>query len=128
MIIYFNDFIINFTFTNNLLNYYFCLYFIDGDLLLKKENSGKIKKIKANVIHFDQNLDDIQTAEEVKSDEDVLLACGNESATISINSYDKIVRFKLHAFKIYINLLYGLIFRQVILLENLMICQQLKTS
>lgn len=91
MIIYFMS-IINFTFTNYLLNYYFCLYFIDGDLLLKKENSGKIKKIKANVIHFDQNSDYIQTAEEVKSDEDVLLACGNEPE-ISINSYDKIVRF-----------------------------------
>lgn len=75
-----------------------CLYFIDGDLLIKKENSGKIKKIKANVINFDQNLDDIQTAEEVKSDEDVLLACGNEAAPISTNSYDKIVKFILQIF------------------------------
>ncbi|VVC40089.1 Hypothetical protein CINCED_3A010372 [Cinara cedri] len=65
------------------------IIFGDGDLLLKKENGGKIKKIKANVINFDQNLDDIQTAEEVKSDEDVLLASGNEAAAVT-NSYDKI--------------------------------------
>lgn len=68
------------------------LCFIDGDLLLKKENNGKIKKIKANVINFDEDVD-IQTAEEVKSDEDVMLAAGDEEATIPANSYNKIVRY-----------------------------------
>jgi hypothetical protein len=70
-------------------------YIIDTNLILKKENSGKIKKIKANVINFDQSEDDIQTAEEVKSDNDVLLAVGDEAAAISITSYDTIVRFIL---------------------------------
>jgi len=69
--------------------------YIDGDLLLKKENSGKVKKIKANVINFDQSVDNIQTAEEVKTDEDVILAAGDEAITVSSNSYDKIVIFIL---------------------------------
>lgn len=62
-------------------------------MLLKKDTDGKIKKIKANVINFDQNVDDIQTAEEVKSDEDVISAAGDEGG---IGSYDdKVVRFIL---------------------------------
>lgn len=68
---------------------------IDGDLLLKKENSGKMKKIKANEINFDQNIDDIQTAEEVKSDNDVISAVGDEVPDTPISSYDKIVRYIL---------------------------------
>lgn len=71
------------------------LYITDGDLLLKKENIGKIKKIKANVVNFDQSLDNIQTAEEVKSDDDVILAVGDEAAAVSNNSYDKFVSFIL---------------------------------
>lgn len=69
---------------------------IDGDLLLKKENNGKIKKMKANVINFDQSVDEIQTAEEVKSDEDVILALGDEASATSTSSYDKIVRFNTY--------------------------------
>lgn len=62
---------------------------------MKKEISGKTKKIKANIINFDQSVDEIQTAEEVKSDEDVILAVGDEATATetSISSYDKIVRF-----------------------------------
>lgn len=75
---------------------YLCYFYItDGDLLLEKENIGKIKKIKANVINFDQSLDNIQTAEEVKTDDDVILAIGDEAAAVSTNSYDKIVSFIL---------------------------------
>jgi len=70
-------------------------YIIDSNLILKKENSGKLKKIKANVINFDQSEDDIQTAEEVKSDNDVLLHVGNEASSTSVTSYDTIVRFIL---------------------------------
>lgn len=81
-----------------IINFFFLLlFFVDSDLLLKKENTGKLKKIKANVINFDEGVD-IQTAEEVKSDEDVMLAAGDEEATISANSYNKIVRY----FKLYL--------------------------
>lgn len=52
-----------------------------------------MKKIKANVINFDQNVDDIQTAEEVKSDHDVLLAIGDEIPAEASSSFDKIVNF-----------------------------------
>jgi len=102
-------------------------YIIDTNLILKKENSGKIKKIKANVINFDQSEDDIQTAEEVKSDNDVLLAVGDEAAAISITSYDTIVRFILLILNC-VDAFYGLNFRLVILLESLKICHQLKKS
>lgn len=71
---------------------YITFYIIDNNLILKKENSGKLKKIKANVINFDQSEDDIQTAEEVKSDNDVLSHVGNEASATSITSYDTIVR------------------------------------
>lgn len=72
----------------------FKLYFIiDGDLLVKKESGGKLTKLKVNVINFDQSIDNIQPAEEVKSDNDVILAVGDEASAISTNSYDKIVRF-----------------------------------
>jgi len=74
---------------------YIKCYIIDTNLILKKENSGKLKKIKANVINFDQSEDDIQTAEEVKSDNDVLSHVGNEASAMSITSYDTIVRFIL---------------------------------
>lgn len=67
-------------------------------MLLKKENNGKIKKIKANVINFDQSID-IQTAEEVKSDDDVILAIGDEAIEKSTNSYDKVVRFTFFIIK-----------------------------
>lgn len=60
--------------------------------MLKKESNGKIKKVKAKVINFDPSEDDIQTAEEVKSDEDVIMAVGDETTSISTSSYDKIVR------------------------------------
>jgi len=76
---------------------FYSYYITDGDLLIKKENSGNIKKIKANVINFDQSVDEIQIAEEVKSDEDVMLAIGDEAAATS--SYNKIVRFKIWIFK-----------------------------
>jgi len=71
----------------------------DGDLLLKKENSGKVKKIKANVINFDQSVDNIQTAEEVKTDEDVILAAGDEAIAVSSNSYDKITGYFIGEFE-----------------------------
>lgn len=58
--------------------------------MLKKDNNGKIKKIKAKVINFDQSVEDIQTADEVKSDEDVISAVGDEGAS---SSYDTVVRF-----------------------------------
>lgn len=63
--------------------------------MLKKESNGNIKKVKAKVINFDQTDDDIQTAEEVKSDEDVIMAVGDDTTatSISTSSYDKIVRF-----------------------------------
>lgn len=60
---------------------------------MKKEIGGKSTKIKVNVINFDQSIDNIQPAEEVKSDNDVLSAVGDEASAISTNSYDKIVRF-----------------------------------
>lgn len=69
----------------------------DGDLLLKKENSGNIKKIKANVINFDQSITEIQTAEEVKSDEDVILAVGDEAAATS--SYNNITGYFIGEFE-----------------------------
>lgn len=59
---------------------------------MKKENGGKSTKIKVNVINFDQSIDNIQPAEEVKSDNDVISAVGDEASAISTNSYDKIVR------------------------------------
>lgn len=79
---------------------YIIFYILDSNLILKKENSGKLKKIKANVINFDQSEDDIQTAEEVKSDNDVLLHVGNEASAMSTTSYDAIVRFILLILKI----------------------------
>lgn len=60
---------------------------------MKKEIGGKSTKIKVNVINFDQSIDSIQPAEEVKSDSDVISAVGDEASAISTNSYDKIVRF-----------------------------------
>lgn len=60
---------------------------------MKKENSGKSTKLKVNVINFDQTIDNIQPAEEVKSDNDVISAIGDEASAMSTNSYDKIVRF-----------------------------------
>lgn len=60
--------------------------------MLKKESNGKIKRVKPKVINFDQSEDDIQTAEEVKSDEDVIMAVGEEITSISTSSYNKIVR------------------------------------
>lgn len=77
---------------------YFFLYTTECDLLLKKENNGKIKKIKAKVIDFDQSID-IQTAEEVKCDDNVILAIGDEAIEKSTNSYDKVVRFLFFIFQ-----------------------------
>lgn len=60
---------------------------------MKKENHGKSTKIKVNVINFDQSIDHIQPAEEVKSDDDVILAVGDEASAITTSSYDNVVRF-----------------------------------
>jgi len=74
---------------------------IDGDVdsVLKKESNGKIKKVKAKVINFDSSEDDIQTAEEVKSDEDVIMAVGDEATSISTSSYDKITGYFIGEFE-----------------------------
>ncbi|XP_050428502.1 sorting nexin-29 [Adelges cooleyi] len=69
----------------------------DGDLLLKNNNSGHSKKIKANVINFDQNGDDIQPADEVKSDEDVIFAAGDETTPTS--SFNNMTGYFIGEFK-----------------------------
>lgn len=102
------------------------LNIIDNNLILQKDKSGKNKNIKPNVINFDESENDIQTAEEVKSDNDVLLAIGDEAA--SITSYDKIVRLILFILKNVLIHYCGLIFRLVTLSVNLKICHQLKRS
>ncbi|KAL5234452.1 hypothetical protein ACI65C_001862 [Semiaphis heraclei] len=88
----FNKDVLDFTFNEPII-------YGDSNLILKKENSGKLKKIKANVINFDQSEDDIQTAEEVKSDNDVLLAVSDEAAAESITSYDTITGYFIGEFE-----------------------------
>ncbi|XP_050535243.1 sorting nexin-29 [Daktulosphaira vitifoliae] len=68
----------------------------EGDFVLKKDNSEKGKKIKANFIYFDKN-NDIQPAEEVKSDDDVLLAVGDDIPSGS--SFDKTTGYFIGEFK-----------------------------